>query len=159
MSPRAWETSPGVPSRRPAGSDPVVANPPARQVHAHARPDEAQAEGRGEPDARADPPAERAARGGGDENHETHHGDGAGERKLKIAPPGTGSPAGDRAPPLVEHRVAPDAVVPSDTLAAAKLPEPARLVQPHAGRVLGEDRRLQGPDALRRSEEHTSELK
>src|ERR1051326_921684 len=114
MSPRAWETSPGVPSRRRTCSDPVVANPPARQVHAHARPDEAQAESRGEPDARADPPAECAARGGGDENHETHHGDGAGERKLKIAPPGSGSRAGDRAPSLVEHRVAPDAVVPSD---------------------------------------------
>src|ERR1043166_110256 len=103
MSPRAWETSPGVPSRRRTGSDPVVANPPARQVHAHARPDEAQAEGRGEPDARATPQARPAPGGSGNENNETHHGAGAGERKLKIAPPGGGSRAGDRAPSLVEH--------------------------------------------------------
>ena len=59
-----------------------------------------------------------------------------------------------RQPQLQEQRVAPDAVELGDPLAPPDDPEPRALVQREAGRVLGEDARLDRPDPYVRRRLH-----
>src|SRR6266511_4147742 len=65
------------------------------------------------------------------------------------SPQGRRSNAGDAAPALEQHHVAPAVAVPADALPAADLAEAAGAVQSQAGVVLGEDPGLQRPDARR----------